>query len=108
MENWFNNEELLKTELADSLMEDEKKNHGSMPLRTKNVKLCFSVLKIFVKTKLITRASSSGLIIDHPKPNFDPINLLFKFFIIRLLKTSFLRQISFNLFKNTILSHSFA
>lgn len=97
IENWFNKDELLKTEFADSLTDDEKKNHGNIPLRTKNVKLYLLVLKIFVKTKLITKASNSGLIIDHPKPNLEPIYLFLRSFMTKLLKISLLIYISFSL-----------
>jgi len=83
--------------VADSLTDDEKKNHGTMPLRTKHVKLGLPALKILVKTKLITSASNIGFRIGHPKPNLEPIYLPLRFFITRLLNMSFLPQTSLSL-----------
>jgi len=72
------------------LRDEEKKNQGNIPLRTKQVKLGLPVLKIFVKTKLITNASNIGLRTDHPKPSLDPIYLFLMLFMIKLLNTSLL------------------
>lgn len=82
--NWFKRDDPDRIDAADSFREDEKKNHGSIPLKTKHVKFGLSVLNMFVKTKLITSASNIGFKTDQPKPSLDPIYLFVRLFITRL------------------------